>query len=113
MEINTFTVVRMHKKRQIASLSSHAFRDLPFSISLLTDSLVYFVLGAVGGSQNKCIRRYFFLPFSFSPFPQKKKKKKKKKPDCSLPQAHKVVHKFICVIALTIKSLQKKETPAF
>ena len=33
------------KKRQIASLLSHAFRDLPFSIALLTDSLVYLQWG--------------------------------------------------------------------
>ena len=42
------------RKRQITSLLSHAFRDLPFSISLLTDTAnrqsSLFIVGAVGGS---------------------------------------------------------------
>ena len=42
------------RKRQNASLLSHAFRDLPFSISLLTDTanrqFSLFIVGVVGGS---------------------------------------------------------------
>ena len=41
------------RKRQIGSLLSHAFRDLPFSISVLTDTanqFSLFIVGAVGGS---------------------------------------------------------------
>ena len=44
MERKYFYVVGLHNgKRQIASLLSPAFRELPFSISLLTDSLVYII----------------------------------------------------------------------
>ena len=57
-------------KRSIASLLSHVFCDLPFTMSLLTVSLVYLLWGTVGGSQNKCIRRIFSslsLPLTFPP----------------------------------------------
>ena len=51
------------QKCQVASLLSHEFRDHPFSI----------ILGVAGSLQNECIRHYFFLPFSSSPFlPEKK-----------------------------------------
>ena len=48
-------------------------RELLFTISLLTGSLVYnFIVRAVGGLQNKCIRR-IFPPFLFLSLSPKKK----------------------------------------
>ena len=59
-------VVGMHKK---ACLLSHAFRDLPFDLTV-DRQFSLFIVGAVGGSQNKAY--YFFLPFYSSPLPREK-----------------------------------------
>ena len=60
------------RKRQIASLLPHAFRDLPFDLTV-DRQFSLFIVGVLGGSQNKCSRRIFSSLSLPLPFPWKKK----------------------------------------
>ena len=59
-------------------LERHAFRDLPFSFSLLTDSLVYYSEACLAARKIN-VSGVFFPPFRFLSFSPEKNK-----PDCRL-----------------------------
>ena len=76
------------RRRQTASLLSHAFCDLPFSISMLTDSLVYLYRVWLA-ARNMNVSGVFFPRLSLPlPFPWKKTKQNKTKKHAWSPVIH-------------------------
>ena len=68
----------------------HAFRDLPFDLTV-DGQFSLFIVGAVGSSQIN-VSGVFFLPFSSSPFPGKKKKPPDRRLSDNEPNKHKQIN---------------------